>query len=154
MDCVLTISLRTLCFSSVWFSCSVLSDSLWPHGLQHARPPCPSPTPGVYSNSCPLSRWCHPTYVVPFSSSLQSFPASGTFPVSQFFASGGQSIGVSASASVSSYTDQKIHALSWLPYLHPSTWLPKESNSLGINFQVTLALHSLPLDKRGVGVGE
>ena len=88
---------------SVQFSCSVVSDSLWPHRLQHARPPCPSPTPGVYSNSCPLSRWCHPNIsssVVPFSSRLQSFPASGSFPVSQFFTSGGQSIGVSASASV------------------------------------------------------
>ena len=79
------------------------SSSLQPHGLQHARPPCPSPTPGVYSNSCPLSRWCHPTIlssVIPFSSCLQSFPASRSFQMSQFFASGGQSIGVSASASV------------------------------------------------------
>ena len=83
--------------------CSVVPDSLWPHGLQHARPPCPSATPGVYSNSCPLSWWCHPTIsssVVPFSSRLQSFPASVSFPMSQFFTSGGQSIGISASASV------------------------------------------------------
>ena len=82
---------------------SVVSDSLRPPGLQHTRPPCPSPTPGVSSNSCPLSRWCHPTIsssVVPFSSCLQSFSASGSFPVSQFFASGSQSIGVSTSASV------------------------------------------------------
>ena len=89
--------------SSVQFSCSVMSDSLRPHGLQHARSPCPSPTPRVYSNSCPLSRWCHPTIsssVVPFSSCLQSFPASGSFQISHFFASDGQSIGVSASASV------------------------------------------------------
>ena len=89
--------------SSVQFSHSVMSDSLRPHELQHARPPCPSPTPGVYPNSCPSSRWCHPTIsssVVPFSSCLQSFPASGSFPRSQFFTSGGQSIGVSASASV------------------------------------------------------
>ena len=74
--------------SSVQFSCSVMSDSLWPHGLQHTRLPCPSPTPGVYSNSCPLSRWCHPTIsssVIPFSSCLQFFPASGSFPVSQLF---------------------------------------------------------------------
>ena len=88
---------------SVQFSCSVVSDSLWPHGLQHTRPPCPSPTPRVYSNSCPSSSWCHPTIlssVVPFSSCLQSFPASGSFPVSLFFTSGGQIIGVSASASV------------------------------------------------------
>ena len=88
---------------SVQFSCSVVSDSLGPHGLQHARPPCPSPTPGVYSNSCPLSQWCHPTIsssIIPFSSCLQSFPASGSLPMSWFFASGSQSIGVSASASV------------------------------------------------------
>ena len=85
------------------FSCWVMSSSLWPHGLQHTRPPCPSPTPGVYTNWCPWSRWCHPTIsssVVPFSSRLQSFPASGSFPVSQLFASGGQSTGVSASASI------------------------------------------------------
>ena len=88
---------------SVQFSRSVVSNSLWLHGLQHARLPCPSPTPGVYSNSCPLSRWCHPTIsssVVPFSSHLRSFPASGSFPMSQFFESGGQSVGISASASV------------------------------------------------------
>ena len=88
---------------SVQFSRSVMSDSLQPHGLQHARPPCPSLTPGVYSNSCPLSWWCHPTIsssVIPFSSHLQSFPALGSFPMSQFFASGDQSIGVLASASV------------------------------------------------------
>ena len=90
---------------SVQFSLS-RSDCLWPHGLQHARPPCPSPTPGVYSNSCPSSRWCHPTIsssVVPFFSRLQSFPASGSFQMSQFFASGGQSIGVSASALTESH---------------------------------------------------
>ena len=86
-------------FSSVAHSCP----TLWPHGLQHASLPCPSPTPGACSNSCPLSWWCHPTIsssVVPFSSCLQSFPASGSFPMSQFFTSGDQSIGVSASASV------------------------------------------------------
>ena len=88
---------------SAQFSRSVVSHPLWPHGLQHARPPCPSPTPGAYSNSCPLSQWCHPTIsssVVPFSSHLQSFPASGSFQISQFFASGDQSIRASASASV------------------------------------------------------
>ena len=77
------------------FSCSVMSDTLWPHGLQHARPPCPSPTSRACSNSCPLSRRCHPTIsssVIPFSFCLQSFPASESFPVSQFFALGGQSI--------------------------------------------------------------
>ena len=85
------------------FSCSVASDSLWPHGLQHTRLPCLSPSPGVSSNSCPLSRWCSPTIsssVVPFFSCLQSFPASGCFPMSQLFTSGGQSIRASASASV------------------------------------------------------
>ena len=88
-----------LSVSSVAQSCLTLC----PHGLQHARLPCPSPTPGAYSNSCPLSWWCHPTIlssVIPFSSHLQSFPASGSFPMSQFFTSGGQSMGVSASASV------------------------------------------------------
>ena len=80
-----------------------MSNSLQPHRLQHTRPPCPSPTPRIYSNSCPSSQWCHPTIsscVVPFSSHLQSFPASESFPMSQFLTSGGQSIGVSASASV------------------------------------------------------
>ena len=88
---------------SAQFSCSVVSDSLWRHGLQYTRPPCSSPTPIVYSNSCPWSWWCHPTLsssVIPFSSSLQSFPASGSFPISQFFTSGGQRIGISASTSV------------------------------------------------------
>ena len=87
-------SVDTITYSfafSVQFSCSVVSDSLWPHGLQHARFPCPSPTPGAYSNSCPLNWWCHPNIsssVTPFSSRLQSFPASGSFPRSQFFTSG------------------------------------------------------------------
>ena len=103
-------------FSSVQFSHSVVSDPLWPHGLQHTRPPCPSPAPGVYSNSCPLSRWCHPNIsssVIPFSSCLQSFPASGSFLMSQLFASGGQSIGVSASASVLPMKIQDWFPLGW-----------------------------------------
>ena len=90
-------------FSSVQFSCSVVSNSLQPHELQHTRPLCPSPTPGVHPNPCPSSWWCHPTIspsVVPFSSCPQSFPASGSFQMSQLFSSGGQSIGVSASTSV------------------------------------------------------
>ena len=94
---------REKMYHSVQFNSSVMSDSLQPYGLQHARLPCPSPTPGACSNSCPSSWWCHPTissFVVPFSSCLQSFPASGSFPMSQFFASSGQSIGASASASV------------------------------------------------------
>ena len=95
------------------FSCSVVSDSLWPHGLQHARLPCSSPSPRACSNSCPSSRWCHPTIsssVIPFSSCLQSFPASGSFPMSQLFASGGQSIRASASASVFS-----VNIQDWFP---------------------------------------
>ena len=91
------------CYHSVQFSHSVVSDSLQPRGLQHARLPCSSPTPEACSNSCPSSWWCHPTIsssVIPFSSCHQSLPASGSFPMNQFFTSGGQSIGVSASASV------------------------------------------------------
>ena len=101
---------------SLFSSISVMSDSLWPHGLQHARPSCPSPTPSIYSNACPLSQWCHPiisSSVIPFSSCLQSFPASGFFQMSQFFASGGQSIGVSASASVLPMNIQDWSALEW-----------------------------------------
>ena len=102
--------------SSVQFSCSVMSDYLQPHGLQHTRLPCPSPTPRAYSNSCPLSWWCHPTIsssVIPFSSKLQSFPASGSFQMSQFFASGGQNTGVSASASVLPLNSQDRFPLRW-----------------------------------------
>ena len=107
-------------FSSVHFSRSVVFDSLQPHGLQHTRPPCPSPIPRVYSNSCPLSQWCYPTTsssVVPFSSHLQSFPASGSFQMSQFFASGGQSIGVSASASVLPVNIQGWFPLGWTGWI-------------------------------------
>ena len=105
-------------FSSVWFSRSVVSDSLRPHESQHARPPCPSPTPGVYPNSCPSSWWYHPTTsssVLPFSSCPQSFPASGSFPMSQLFGfeSGGQSTGVSASASVFPMNTQDWSPLGW-----------------------------------------
>ena len=109
-----------LSLNSVQFSHSVMSDSLRPHGLQHSRPPCPSPTLGVYSNSCPLSRWGHPTIsssVVPFSSCLQSFPASGFFQMSQFFASGGQNIGVSASASVLTMNTQDWSPIGWTGWI-------------------------------------
>ena len=109
---------------SVQFSCSVVSDSLRPHGLQHTRPPCPSPTPGVYSNSHPWSQWCHPTIsssVVPFSSHLQSFPESGSFQMSQLFTSGGQSIGVSASASV-----LPMNIQDWFP-LGGTGWISLQS---------------------------
>ena len=102
LDCSASSFPSSVQFSSVQFSRSVVSNSLRPHRLQHARLPCPSPTPRVYSNSCPLSQWYHPVIsssVVPFSC-LQVFPASGSFPRSQFFAPGGQSIAVSALASV------------------------------------------------------
>ena len=121
-------------FSSVQFSHSVVSDSLqcvWAlcsaHGLQHARPPCPSPTPGVYSNSCPLSRWCHPTIsspVIPFSTHLQSFPASGSFQMSQIFASGGQTIGVSASEPVLPISTQDWFPWGW------TDWISLQSKGL------------------------
>ena len=107
-------------FSSVQFSCSVMSDSLRPHESQHARPPCPSPTPRVYLNSCPLSQWCHPAIsssVIPISSCLQSLPASESFPVSQLFAWGGQSIGVSASTSVLPMNTQVSFRMDWLDLL-------------------------------------
>ena len=97
-----------------------MSSSLRPHGLHHTRLPCPSPTPGVHPNSCPSRRWCHPTIsssVVPFSSRLQSFPASRSFPMSQFFTSGGQSIGVSASASVLPMNIQDWFPLGWTGWI-------------------------------------
>ena len=121
-------------FSPVQFSRSVMSDSLWPHGLHHARPLCPSPTPGVYPNSCPLSWWCHLTIsssAVPFSSCLQSFPASGSFPVSQFFASGGQSTGALASASVLPVNIQDWPPLGW------TGWTFLQSNGLSRVFSDT-----------------
>ena len=101
---------------SVQLSCSVVSESLWPYGLQCSRLPCPSPTPRVYSNSCLLSQWCHSTIlfsVVPFSSHLQSFPASGSFQMSQLFTSGGQITGVLASASVLPIDIQDWCPLGW-----------------------------------------
>ena len=107
-------------FSSVLFSRSVMSDSLRPHEPQHARPPCPSPTPRAYPNSCPLSQWCHQTIsssVIPFSSCPQSFPASGSFQMNQLFASGGQSTGVSASASVLPMNIQDWFPLGWTGWI-------------------------------------
>ena len=106
--------------TSVQFSRSVMSDSLRHHGLQHARLPCPSPAPGAYSNSCPSSLWCHSTIsssVITFSSCLQPFPASGSFPMSQLFASGGQSIGVSASTSVLTMNIQDWSPLGWTGWI-------------------------------------
>ena len=107
-------------FSTVQFSRSDVSDSLRPHELQHARPPCPSPTLGVYSNSCPSSWWCHPAIsssVAPFSSCLQSLPASGSFPMSQLFSWGGQSTGVSASTSVLLMNTQDWSPLGWTGWI-------------------------------------
>ena len=121
-------------FSSVQFSHSVVIDSLRPHELQHARPPCPSPTPGVYSNSCPSSRWCHPaisSFVVPFSSCPQSLPASKSFPMSQFFAWGGQSTGVSASASVLPMNTQDWSPSGW------TGWISFQSKGLSRVFSNT-----------------
>ena len=112
------ISLRT--FSSVQFTRSVMSKSLLPHGLQHTRPPCPSPNPIAYSDSCPSSQWCHPNIpssVIPFSSCPQSFPASGSFPLSQLCAWSGQSIGVSASASVLPMNTQDWSPWGWTGWL-------------------------------------
>ena len=108
------------CILSVQFSRSVMSDSLWPHKSQHARPPCPSPTPGVHPNSCPSSWWCHPAIsssVVPFSSCPQFLPASESFPMSQFFAWGGQSIGVSALASFLPKNTQDWFPLEWIGWI-------------------------------------
>ena len=115
------------------FSHSVVSNSLQPHELQHARPPCPSPAPGVYPNPCPSSRWCHPAIsssVIPFSSCPQSFPASGSFPMSQLFTSGGQSIGVSASTSVLPMNTQDW-SLGW------TGWISLQSKGLSRVFSNT-----------------
>ena len=127
--------------SSVQFSRSVVSDSLRPHEPQHARPPCPSPTPGVHPNTCPLSWWCHPTIsssVVPFSSCPQSFPTSGSFQMSQLFASGGQSIGVSASKSVLPMNTQDWSPSAW------TGWTSLQSKGLSSVFSnTTVQKHQL-----------
>ena len=123
-----------LLISSVQFSHSVASDSLRPHEPQQTRPPCPSPTPGVYPNSCPSSWWCHPAIsssVVTFSSCPQSFPASGSFPMSQLFVSGGQSIGVSASTSVLPMNTQDWSPLGW------TGWISLQSKELSRVFSNT-----------------
>ena len=120
--------------SSVQFSHSVMSDSLRPHESQHARPPCPSPSPGVHSNSCPSSQWCHPAIsssVVPFSSCPQSLPASESFPMSQLFVWGGQSTGVSASASVLPKKSQGWSPLEW------TGWISLQSKGLSRIFSNT-----------------
>ena len=121
--------------NSVQFSHSAMSDSLWPHEPQHARPPCKSSTAGVHPNPCPSSRWCHPTIsssVDPFSSSSQSFPASGSFQMSQLFASGGQSIGVSVSTSVFPMNTQDWSPLGW------TGWISLQSKGLSRVFSNTI----------------
>ena len=125
---------QTLIFNLVQFSRSVVSDSLRSHGLEHSRPPCPLSTPGVYSNSCPSSWWCHPTIsssVVPFSSHPLSFPASGSLQMSQFFASGGHSIRVSASASVLPMNIHDWFLLGW------TVWISLQSKGLSRVFSNT-----------------
>ena len=130
--------------------CSVISNSLRPHGLQHIRLPCPSPSPGICPNSCPLSRWCHPTIsssVSCVSSRLQSFPASGSFPVSRLFSSGGQSIGVSAWASVLPMNIQDWSPLGWTGWISlPSKGLSRVFSSTPVQkhrfFSVQSALWS------------
>ena len=122
-------------FSAVQFSHSVVSDFLWPHESQHAWLPCPSPTPKVYSNSCPLSRWCHPTIsssVIPFSSCPQTLPASGSFPMSQLVPWGGQNIGASASASVLPMNTQDWSPLGW------TGWISLQSKGLSRVFSNTI----------------
>ena len=124
----------TYSITSVQFSCSVMSDSLQPHEQQHARPPYPSPNPGACPNSCPLSQWCHPTIsssVIPFSFCTQSFPTSQSFQMSQSFASGGQSIGVSASASVLPMSIQDWFPLGWIG------WISLQSKELSRVFSNT-----------------
>ena len=131
--------LHLLVTVSVQFSRSVVSNSLQPHGLQHARLPCPSPTLRAYSNSCPSSWWCHPTIsssVIPFSSHLQSFPASGSFQMSQLFASGGQSIGASASTSVLPMNIQDWFPLGW------TGWISLQCNGLSRVFSNTTQFKS------------
>ena len=134
---------------------------LWPHGLQHARPPCPSPTPRVYPNSCPSSQWCHPAIsssIVPFSSCHQSFPASGSFQMSQLFARGGQSIGVSASPSVLPMNTQDWSPLGWTGWISlPSKGLSRVFSNTTVQkhqfFAAQLSLqsnshiHTWPLEK-------
>ena len=118
--CICIYMSRCVCVYNISSVQSLSCPTLWLYGLQHTRPPCPSLTPGACSNSCPSSRWCHPTIsssVIPFSSSFQSFPASGSFQMSQFFASGGQSIEASASASVLSINIQDWSPLEWTGWI-------------------------------------
>ena len=132
LECLFLNGIARFCISQ--FSCSVVSDSLWPHELQHARPPCPSPTPGVHSNSRPSSQWCHPAIsssVIHFSSCPQSLPASGSFPMIQLFAWGGQSTGVSALASFLPKNTQDWSPSEW------TGWISLQSKGLSRVFSNT-----------------
>ena len=148
-------------FSSIQFSHSVVSDSLRPHESQHARLPCPSPTPRIHSNSCPSSRWCHPaisSFVVPFSSCPKSLPSSGSFPMSQLFAWGSQSIGVSALASVRPKNTQDWSPSEWTGWislqskgisrvLSNTTVQKHQFFSIQISSQSNSHIHTWPLEK-------
>ena len=144
------ISSASIQFISLQFSCSVVSDSLWPYEWQHARPPCPSPTPRVHTDSRPSSQWCHPAIsssVVPFSSCPQSFPASESFPMSQLFAWGGQSTGVSALASFLPKNTQDRSLLEWTGWISPYSSRDSQESSptpkfKSINSSVLSFLHS------------
>ena len=147
--------------SSVQFSRSVMSNSLWPPESQHTRPPCPSPTPGVHSNSRPLSQWCHPAIsssVVPFSSCPQSLPASEPFPMSQLFSWGGQSTGVSALASFLPKNSQDWSPLEWTAWISlQSNWLSRVFSNTTVqkhqffgpqlSSQSSSHIHTWPLEK-------
>ena len=161
-DCILLeIDIFSVTCISVQISHSVVSDSLWPHASQHARPPCPSPTPRVHSNSCLSSQWCHPAIsssVVPFSSCPQSLPASESFPMSQLFAWGGQRIGVTASASVLPKNTQDWSALGWtscislqskgLSRVFSNTTVQKhQSFGTQLSWQSDSHIHTWPLEK-------
>ena len=149
-------------FSSVQFSRSVMSDSLQPHESQHARPPCPSPSPRVHSESCPLSWWCHPAIsssVIPFTSYPQSLPASESFPMSQLFAWGGQSIGVSAFASVLPMNTQDWAPLGWTGWISlqskglsrvfsNTTFQKHQFFSAQLSSQSNSHIHTWPLEKQ------
>ena len=137
-------ALKLKLWLTVQFSCWVVSNSLQPHEPQHTRPLCPSPTPSVHPNPCPLSWWCHPTVsssVIPFSSCPQSFPASGSFPMSKLFTSGGQNIGVSASTSVLPMNTQDWSPLGW------TGWISLQSKGLLRVFSKTFVIYRQPKNK-------
>ena len=142
-----SLELEMASVQSVQFSRSAMSDSLRPHELQHARPPCPSPIPGVYPNPCLSSRWCHPAIlssVVPFSSCPQSLPASGSFPMSQLFTWGGQSVGVSASASVLPVNTQDLSPLGWTGWISLLEMAYPKAH-ITVSPRIRLLFHLIPI---------